>query len=280
MGININARESIFPRIRFDKIVPLRDPVRRVSAAISISAVFQLWAHARGFSRVCVTALLACRRGIDWLKLTPTLPSVNANWRRPNWIIGGNAMDRDVNISLAHPHLYPHIIVTFVLVSFTPNFSIYLLSDLLTYPIRYINATNFSSLRQYPELIFFHQSLYPLFFDNFLFHYEGSDVKICKNLWDYLFNLFFRFVHWKLNITTADDFAEKFTRIWGMSWSHQSLIFVRNPSRAHHYLDWMMYDVINGYFAVNCSGNYDFSACISSQRCTATAKTTWKGSFK
>jgi len=37
----------------------------------------------------------------------------------------------DVNISLARPHLYPHIIVTFVLVSFIPNFSIYLLSDLL-----------------------------------------------------------------------------------------------------------------------------------------------------
>lgn len=166
---------------RFRSILPRKcDPIRSilfairlrrwtVSVALSIFAVvFQLCARARGFSRVRVTALLACRRGIDWLKLTPTLPPVNANWRRPNWIIGGNATIAPTMWTY-RPHLYPHVIAIFVLVSFTLNFSIvYLLSDLSTYTSRYHCDELFISSTIPGTNVFSSKCIFPM--EKFLFH--------------------------------------------------------------------------------------------------------------
>lgn len=136
--------------MRLDKIGPFRrfpSEAFRVMPPINLRHRF-LVERARAFAdflRIRVTALLACRRGIDWLKLTPTLSPVNANWRRPNWIIGGNpaiAASGDVNIytvgtssslSSHHCHFCPRFLYFF-------NFSTYLLSNLLTCAVRLISA--------------------------------------------------------------------------------------------------------------------------------------------
>jgi len=87
LEVNITSDDSIFPaNAGSDKTVSskaFRLPYQSPPSFFSCELADFLW--------VRVTALLARRRGIYCLKWTPPLPPVNANWRRPNWIIGGNA---------------------------------------------------------------------------------------------------------------------------------------------------------------------------------------------
>lgn len=144
------------------------------------------------------------------------------------------------------------------------RFPIYLLPDLLTYTLFDINATSFLFLRQCPELIFFHQN------SSHGKLFAPSRGQQGKNLQKFVKLFITSSIRRKLN-KLHRTILQKNSHGFEVSLPHRSVIFVRNPSPAHYYLDWMMYDVINGYFAANCPSDYDFSACISSQRCTATA---------
>lgn len=121
LGINITPEDRFFREFGSDKIGSFRDSVRGISAApINLRRRFSVVSfRSRIFSgpRYCASCMQKGNRLTEIDTYTPARQCELTTTELDNRCKRHDPTS-DVNISLARPHPYPHIIVIFVLVSF------------------------------------------------------------------------------------------------------------------------------------------------------------------